>query len=672
VYPIPLAHGGLPDAAIEIAPVPDTGITDSNGAVTGCFPNQLYAAAIDGKRLFVTSVCASPVGPLGLDATKEPPANTANFRTVMHSALFVIDTESNQELTDQHQILSHELDQRFEPDDSVRMPLIPNDLAFTARSAANADSPAMDAPHTGCITAMGSNAVFCMRHDRMGRLLDIGEPGRRYIAIDPPQGELKARLPVGIAISQRGSFALVAGEHTHSLSVLDLRASEVVAREEPVQLERAFELRNAAIHDGRRFFTTGLDVWSHNGEARVSCEGCHPDGLSDGVTWFFARGPRRTLSTAPTYFGDGQQRVLLWTGNVDEVHDVEGIVRSVAGGVGGVLWRYPGANPTNDFRIVYDGSPVTAGQPTSTLRHNLNGSVKDLFEATDPVPSCNEDTVVCDRSPAQDWNQIDAFIQSMRAPQRPSQLDSAQVERGAELFRGARCASCHGGPGWTLSNVFYTPGEVNNGALPYERPASVALEQLGSLRALTYEVPLELRPLNPPGAGGTATFRRWDPPADRDSVVHLYAMGEEADGGYKSASTHTDDQINCVLRGIGTFPTLGTEGVVPAGSPTVVREVRQNMMDLALGATGFNIPSLVGLATGAPYFHAGNARSLEELFDPAFASHHQALAPGFLAVDDPDREEQIRDLVAYLLSIDDDKAHEEPEPGDDLCVLPDR
>jgi hypothetical protein len=677
VYPIPLARDGLPDAPIPLAPVADTGIVDANGAATGCFPNQLYAAAIDGERLFVTSVCASPVGPLGVvAATATEPANPANIKTVMHSALFVIDTETNQELPDQRQILSHELDQRYGPDgpSEVRMPLIPNDLAFTARSAANADAErGSHAPHTGCVTAMGANAVFCMRHDRKGRLLDIGEPGRRYIALDPLQGPRPARLPAGIAISQRSNFALVASEYSHSLSVLDLEAGEVVTREEPVELPRALELRESDVHAGRRFFTTGLGVWSYNGEARVSCEGCHPDGLSDGVTWFFARGPRRTLSTAPTYFGDPiERRVLLWTGNVDEVHDVEGIVRSVAGGVGAVLWTYSSAEPSNDFRIVYDGNTMTAGKRTSTLRQNLNGSVKELLEATDPVPSCTPDSVVCDRTPVREWNQVDAFIQQVRAPQRPTDLDSAQIERGAELFRSARCPSCHGGPGWTLSRVFYTPGAASNGSLPFERPTSVSAEQLGTLRALTYDVPLELRPLNPPGAGGTATFRRWDPPADRDAIAHLYEK-KMGDVGYDSAATHNDDQINCVLRAVGTYPSLGsTEGVVPAGSPTAVREVRQNMMTPALGATGFNVPSLVGLASGAPYLHAGNARTLEELFDPAFAIHHQALVPGFLAEDDPEREDELRDLVAYLLSIDDDKAHEDLPARDDLCVLPNR
>jgi hypothetical protein len=279
---------------------------------------------------------------------------------------------------------------------------------------------------------------------------------------------------------------------------------------------------------------------------------------------------------------------------------------------------------------------------------------------------------VCDKSPTSDWDEIDAYIESVRSPRQPTApgLDSARVAHGADLFDEGNCAGCHGGPDWTLSRVFYKPGPVNNGALPYSRPSMITDEQLGRLRTQTYEVPPDLRGLNPPGASGTATFRRWDPPADRDRVVHLY--GKMASDGYDSSKTQANDQINCVLRAVGTFPSQASgeekRGVAPPPdrSPVLVREWRADMTTLALGATGFNIPSLVGVAADAPYFHAGNARSLEELFDPVFAPHHQALAPGFLPQSSETRLADVQALVAYLLSIDDDSATE--TASHDLCV----
>ena len=74
----------------------------------------------------------------------------------------------------------------------------------------------------------------------------------------------------------------------------------------------------------------------------------------------------------------------------------------------------------------------------------------------------------------------------------------------------------------------------------------------------------------------------------------------------------------------------------------------------AMGVTGFNPPSLVGMGTGAPFFHAGNARTLEEVFDNLFRAHHQTLAANFLDPTDTMRPAQIRQLVAFLVSIDDD------------------
>ena len=124
-----------------------------------------------------------------------------------------------------------------------------------------------------------------------------------------------------------------------------------------------------------------------------------------------------------------------------------------------------------------------------------------------------------------------------------------------------------------------------------------------------------------------------------------------------------EDHILCILRNVGTFPTRGEDSVVPDGAVSI-REVRHNMTDPAVGELGFNPPSLLGLAVGAPYFHAGNARTLEELFDEAFAPHHQAFSPGFVA-----DERAIRQLVAFLLSVDGDTPPELADLGfnPDLC-----
>jgi hypothetical protein len=132
--------------------------------------------------------------------------------------------------------------------------------------------------------------------------------------------------------------------------------------------------------------------------------------------------------------------------------------------------------------------------------------------------------------------------------------------------------------------------------------------------------------------------------------------------GKDAADNAANDQINCVLRAVGTFPGVPGEtqsGVAPEG--VLVREVRQNMSTLAQGATGFNPPALLGMASGAPYFHAGNARTLEELFAPTFAAHQTAFSSNFPGAGD--RAARIGQLVQFLLSIDETTEAVEPPDG---------
>jgi hypothetical protein len=297
----------------------------------------------------------------------------------------------------------------------------------------------------------------------------------------------------------------------------------------------------------------------------------------------------------------------------------------------------------------------------------MNGSLANIINNGN---ACVLADATCDNSLVTDWDDIDAFIQSVRAPRKPTDLLVEEVQAGERLFREGRCAACHGRAGWTLSRIFYPPGDEYNGTLPYAKPTALTTQHLGKLRDenYSYSVPPELTALNPPGASGKATLRRWDP-GTTDPIVHLYG-GQ----GFDSATTHTNDQINCALRAVGTFPAQpavepwNTQGIVAQGAPPVL-EVRADMKNLALGETGFNIPSLLGLASGAPYFHAGNARTLEEVFDETFSDHHQAFNSTFLG-QVRNRPQQIRELVAYLLSIDDGTPPEAAPPPEVLPFNP--
>ncbi len=78
-----------------------------------------------------------------------------------------------------------------------------------------------------------------------------------------------------------------------------------------------------------------------------TCYSCHPNALTDTVTWMFADGPRQAISMESTFeFGaakivngvpvlpDSHQRALNWSAVRDEVQDFTRNVRAVSGGGG--------------------------------------------------------------------------------------------------------------------------------------------------------------------------------------------------------------------------------------------------------------------------------------------------------------------------------------------------
>jgi DNA-binding beta-propeller fold protein YncE/cytochrome c553 len=588
--------------------------TATGFGASGCFPTQLYAAALKGPRLFVTSLCESPRGPVAAQEN-------------LFAAIMVVNTTTQQPEAANHVLLTRQFQDRYEatatavPDTAARrFPLIPNDIAFLPTSS------------VAYVSSYGSDAIFRVQFAADGSLAGVGNsPSQHFIDLGgaaAPAGP--GRLPIGIAVANTTAGRAVAlNENTRNLSLIDLGtqvAAAVVASADPPAAGRA---TNDNL--GRRFFVTGLGRWSRNGQGWGSCEGCHPDGLTDNVTWSFAAGPRQTTSLDGTFDRSGDhQRILNWTGIFDEVHDFEGNTRGASGGVGALVHRNnDGATPpvvSNADRIINDGSAVTAPQlATATPQAGLSGSTRSITAGTPGTAPV--------RSTLEDWEQIDLYVRTIRPPRAPSTLVADDVTAGRTLFTN-NCAGCHGSPAgsnlWTIARRFYEPNEARNNPVT------------GTLRTTTYTgFPTAFAALNQPSANGvgaipgTAPFR----------ILTATIMAQGAGGG---------DQISCILRSVGTIggTTMAPTAVVPAGVP--VFEVRANGTAAAMGVTGFNPPALVGMGSGAPFFHGGNARTLEEMLDNVFRSHHQAMAANFLDPTDTNRARDVRQLVAFLLSIDDD------------------
>jgi hypothetical protein len=100
-----------------------------------------------------------------------------------------------------------------------------------------------------------------------------------------------------------------------------------------------------------------------------------------------------------------------------------------------------------------------------------------------------------------------------------------------------------------------------------------------------------------------------------------------------------------VIRDLETFGIPGDQVATDA------LELKDNATR-AQGAGGYNVPSLYGLAVGAPYLHHGQAHTLQELFDDARWDDHLLAGNAVFLVGDPDAAQKKADLINFLLSID--------------------
>ena len=649
---------------IDLPSVKDTGFVDHKNQATGCFPNQIASITIEGTHAYVSSTCASPVGPLGVfqknactgnagcaavnvastcsagactlsctidsDCAATAPAGTCvlpagtckpvttDVKTTTHPAVSVIDLATNMATTTV-------LDGLFDKKGSARMPLLPTDIAFINGF--------------GYVSAMGTDAVFRLIVDKpTGAITDVGSAINNFIDLRKDATDKLIRLPIGVATAHTaGGFAFVDNDGSRDVTALTLNQQTIAGNAGAMdfRITQSSALPTAAgdvaVLAGKRFFNTGLGRWSLKGQGWGSCGGCHIDGLSDNVTWYFNRGPRQTVSLDGTFASNDptDQRILNWTGIFDEVADFENNVRGVSGGVGAIV------SATTSPPAVTDRIDLNAETPAQT---GLQGATGDL---ADPLGASAHP-----HSKIDDWKNIEAYVKSIRSPRRPTNLVAADVAAGKVLFSDqgqGNCVGCHSGAKWTISKRFYTPGDIPNAAT-----ADVATTSLSNV------------PWNTALNGFPAA---------------LFPAVTAANQVMRFGAPPGAEQIQCVLRPVGTIGAI--TGGIPAGVSAAavnVLELRQDMVTGGQGAAdtgrGFNPPSLLGQSVAAPYFHAGNARTLEEVFSSLFTAHSQSAVAQIFAPT-PD---QVRQLVAYTLSIDEDETTLSVpalgNTGGDLCHYP--
>jgi len=620
----------LPDytvSTIRLAPLRDMGFRDDRNGVAGCQPNQVQSLAINNGYVYVLSVCASPEGPLGVKTTTtacmsvadcsnlvEPacvapfagaPSNVcvdlASVKTTTAPVLSIIDIKQAAEIVTSPVSLNARFDALYkmlqtEPA-KQRFPLFASEVVFVPGTT------------VGYVSANGSDAVFRFQTTTTGEIMTVGATTNSFVDLTPAglAPEKLGKNPIGMAIAHNHKkVALVANEVSRNVSALDFNTQALSGgtTEPRVAATASLPLPGSdaeRVLRGKRFFNTGAGRWSLRGQGWGACQSCHADGLTDNVTWYFARGPRQSTSLDGSFASQhpDDQRIFNWTAINDEVADFEANTRGVSGGVGAIVSQASTPPATAD-RIDFQGLGHAA----------LSGSSEGAADPANPLE-------LAQPSKLSDWSDIEKYMQSIRSPRAPSNLDRAQVEAGRALFSDqAKCQGCHGGEKWTVSRRFYTPGTALNGSLN-TAPLSTSTDFPSALL-----------------------------PARQNQTLR-----------YNAGNVAAFDQILCVLRPVGTF-NVAEQGVG-------IAELRADMSTPAQGdgnpageGRGYNVPSLLGVAAGAPFLHAGNARTLEAVFSDTFAQHHQALAANFLTeTNSSERERLVAALVQYLLSIDEEAAY---------------
>jgi mono/diheme cytochrome c family protein len=172
-----------------------------------------------------------------------------------------------------------------------------------------------------------------------------------------------------------------------------------------------------------------------------TCYSCHPNGLTDTVTWMFADGPRQAISMESTFeFGaakivngvpvlpDSHQRALNWSAVRDEVEDFTRNVRAVSGGGGLVT-------------VAANSAPVPEG-------------AAGLAQLPDLLPTANSGLNA-------DLDAIATYLAlGVRAPISPIRNGNFGAQIGRAIFEVQGCQNCHGGKNWTISSLDYTPPPV--------------------------------------------------------------------------------------------------------------------------------------------------------------------------------------------------------------------
>ena len=241
------------------------------------------------------------------------------------------------------------------------------------------------------------NMPFSVALTDEGRTMFVSNAGSNDVSvINLETGFRSAHIevganPRGIAATADGSRLFVNNVLDGTLSVINGRSlfveQTVILTEIPL---------NGPVLLGKKLFNNSSDPALAR-DRWVSCASCHFDGMHDGRTWVgFPDGPRNT----PSLLGVRETLPIHWSGDLDELHDVELTVRETQKGAG-----------------LVDGDTLDSLGPAYAGRSERLDALAE-------------------------------YLTTLDAP-RPLATESLLVNEGRALFEALNCATCHPEPLYT-------------------------------------------------------------------------------------------------------------------------------------------------------------------------------------------------------------------------------
>ena len=387
---------------------------------------ELYGIVSDGERLFVSDYGASMIRVLDSD-TLQPIANVATEAyprglALEGTSLFVTHfrtgrvSELDLDTLSIKRVLATEGDANLTQAVAIRA-----SRAYVPQTRSNSSNPALlfDTTVFPIVSVVNLETGANLPRDRFSiDVVDkpvnlpsdaiVTSSGKLYVAhagsddlsvIDVATRKLLAHIEVG---SNPRSLALSPDERTvwvnnllsGTISAIDTMTDAVTdtiaVTTNPLP---ARVLRGKILFNTTSLKSVAKDQW-------ISCATCHFEGGADGRTWFFRDGPRNT----PPLFGVLSTMPMHWSGDLDELQDVE-----------------------QTIRVVQSGTGLAHGDDICT-------------------PACDTAPPTTGRS--QDLDDLAAFMIHVQAPRREPETSDA-IERGEALFFANGCAACHPAPLYT-------------------------------------------------------------------------------------------------------------------------------------------------------------------------------------------------------------------------------